>query len=267
VNAVRASSGEGEEGPEHTRGYETAERAHRPPEQAGIAEQLAASVRGLHRSAVPARLCETCLQNLPVSGVSVSVTQETGVRATLCASDGVAAHLAEIQDTLGDGPCLEASALKAPVFATDLTGGADARRWPVFAPHAVNAGIEAVYSLPLGHGTAPLGTVDLYRQRAGYLNEREVRIALQTADALTLALVALHHESPDDGEGGVPWLEGAEASHEEVHQATGMIMMQLDVGPGEALARMRGRAFSEGRTISEIAKDIVERTNDFDGSD
>lgn len=274
---MRAGSGSSsEEEPEGERRYAPAEtppesRDYGPPPEARgqmwVAEQFAASVQGLPPDAVPARLCEACVRILPISGVSISLTGETGMRATLCATDSVAAHLAEIQDTLGDGPCLEANAVIAPVFAADLTEGADAGRWPLFAPQAVQAGAEAVFSLPLGQGASRLGTVDLYRQQAGALGEREVRIALQAADALTLALVALHRGAPDVGEGSVPWLEGAEATHEEVHQATGMVMMQLGISPDEALARLRGRAFSQGRTITEVAQDIVKRRNDFDGND
>lgn len=212
------------------------------------------------------RLCEACVRILPVSGASISLVSTDGMRVTLCASDDVAAGLAEIQDTLGDGPSFRAVSLNAPVFATDLTNGSDGRRWPMFAPQATSAGAQAVYSLPLRQGTS-IGTVDLYRAQAGALSERELRVALHAADTLTLALLTLPPEEPDEGEPDVGWLVGATATREEVYQATGMIMVQLDVGAGEALARLRARAFTEGRTITELARDIIERTSDFHGND
>ncbi|MER6184219.1 hypothetical protein [Streptomyces sp. NPDC001652] len=66
---------------------------------------------------------------------------EMGV--VLCAGDGVAARLAEIQYTLGEGPCREAARLRAPVFATDLTHTPDTRRRPLFSVRAARAGVEA----------------------------------------------------------------------------------------------------------------------------
>lgn len=45
----------------------------------------------------------------------------------------------------------------------------------------------------------------------------------------------------------------------EVYQATGMIMGQLDVEPGEALLRLRGYAFAQGMTASVVAWHIIER--------
>ncbi len=42
-----------------------------------------------------------------------------------------------------------------------------------------------------------------------------------------------------------------------------MIMVQLDVSAEEALLRLRARAFAQGRTTSEVARDVVNRTMDM----
>ncbi len=78
------------------------------------------------------------------------------------ASDAAAARLAEIQATLGDGPSLYAAQAGAPVLASDLTADRAARRWPVFAQQAAEAGVRAVYSVPLGDDAVCVGTLDLY---------------------------------------------------------------------------------------------------------
>jgi AmiR/NasT family two-component response regulator len=54
-------------------------------------------------------------------------------------------------------------------------------------------------------------------------------------------------------------LDPAVASRAEIHQATGMVLMQLDVGADAALARMRAHAFVEGRLLIEVARDVVAR--------
>ncbi|HSX99374.1 MAG TPA: GAF and ANTAR domain-containing protein [Streptomyces sp.] len=233
-------------------------------ERARIAHALIAAVRGLSPPEVPTALCRACVTLLPVaSGLSVSVLgdgSETGV--VLCASDGVAARLAEVQYTLGEGPCMEAVRLRAPVFATDLTRTPDTRRWPLFSVQAARSGVEAAFSLPLTGAGSALGTLDLYRSTPGRLSRDEVRTALLVADAVTLAVIALDHASPAP-EGVVTWLAGAESDREEVHQATGMIMVRLGVSAEEALLRVRARAFAEGRTSVEIARAIIDRTMDL----
>ncbi|MFG2459138.1 GAF and ANTAR domain-containing protein [Streptomyces sp. NPDC048523] len=233
-------------------------------ERSRITGELIAGMSGLSPSEMPAALCRNCVALIPeVSGLSISVLADdadTGV--VLCASNDVSAHLAEIQFTLGEGPCREATGLRAPVFATDLTRAQDSRRWPLFCPQATKAGVEAVFSLPLASTGSALGTLDLYRDRPGSLSADRLRRALLVADAVTLAVLALDRGAADF-EGVVAWLSGAESDREEVHQATGMIMMQLGVSAEEALLRLRARAFTQGRTATQLAKAIIARTTDL----
>ncbi|MFB7651561.1 MULTISPECIES: GAF and ANTAR domain-containing protein [unclassified Streptomyces] len=233
-------------------------------QRAQIARELIVSVRGLPSSDVPHALCRACAALLPeASGLSVSVRgDDTDVGVLLFASDDVASYLADIQYTLGEGPCTEAVRLVAPVFATDLTRAPDARRWPLFSLQAARAGAEAVFSLPLTGAGRALGTLDLYQETAGPMSSARVRTALLVADALTLAVAALVHASADR-EGVVTWLEGAESDREEIYQATGMIMVQVGVSAEEALIRLRARAYALGRTSSQVARQIVDRTMDM----
>jgi hypothetical protein len=233
-------------------------------ERSRILSQLIAGVSGLSPSEAPAALCRTCVALLPeVAGLCISMPADGSDRGVvLCASDDVAARLAEIQYTLGEGPCREATRLRAPVFATDLTRAPDARRWPLFSAQATKAGVEAVFSLPLAGTGTTLGTLDLYQKTPGSLSVDRLRTALLVADAVTLTVLALDQASPDF-EGVVTWLSGAQSDREEVHQATGMIMMQLGVSAEEALLRLRARAFTQGRTATQVARAIIERTMDL----
>ncbi|MFE3181402.1 GAF and ANTAR domain-containing protein [Streptomyces violascens] len=232
-----------------------------------ITDALAAAAAGLDVEQVPEALCRACVQLVPVTGASVSIAAASGVQVTWCASDPVAARLAEAQYTLGDGPCHSALDQVAPVLAADLTQGIDARRWPVFAQQAVELGARAAFSLPLGTGARAIGTLDLYRDRPGPLAQRDLALALLVRDALTFAVSNLNQHDPfgpDPDDGGVAsWVEAAQADHMEVHQATGMVMIQLGTGPEQALDRMRARAFAQGRSVSEVARDVVARTLRF----
>ncbi|MFE7115529.1 GAF and ANTAR domain-containing protein [Streptomyces sp. NPDC057654] len=216
---------------------------------------------------LPATLCRACVELLPVTSASVSIVGSRTVSALWCASDRTAARLAEAQYTVGDGPCQSAIELVAPVLAPDLTRGPDARRWPVFAQQAVELGVRAVFSLPLGTSAQAIGTLDLYRDTTGELSERDLRIALLARDAVTFAVLNLQI-APDSrdqaaGTGVASWVEAAEADHMEVHQAIGMVMVQLGVDPEQALDRMRAYAFVQGRTVTEVSQDVLARTVRF----
>jgi AmiR/NasT family two-component response regulator len=48
-----------------------------------------------------------------------------------------------------------------------------------------------------------------------------------------------------------------------VHQATGMVAIQLDVSTVDALASLRAAAYRAGRSIYEVAVDVVNRRLTF----
>jgi hypothetical protein len=188
----------------------------------------------------------------------------------LCSSDQVARQLAEAQYILGAGPCLHAFSTGEPVFASDLSTGPDARRWPVFALRALEAGAKAVFSFPLAIGAIAAGTLDLYRDSPGALSESETGAALLIADAATIGVLRLYSGGGEteyvEGDGQMDWL-GDEVDHDEVHQATGMVMVQSDIGAEEAPLILRARAFASGLTLSALAHEVVERRTRFGGVD
>jgi hypothetical protein len=231
-------------------------------ERVRAADVIAEGVRGARPVEIPGRLCTVAVRLLPVIGASVSLRSD-GMPVQLSASSDQAAHLSEVQATLGDGPCTYAAETGAPVLASDLTNGRDARRWPVFAQQATAAGVQAVYSLPLGNDGVCVGTLDLYRATPGELTPRDLRTAQLVASVMTVALMALPR-GEENGHGDTePWLSGLATDHDEVYQAIGMIMVQLGVASDEALARLRAHAFAHNRTALEVARDVVSHRKRF----
>ncbi|UFR03747.1 GAF and ANTAR domain-containing protein [Streptomyces sp. Go40/10] len=238
-----------------------------------VSETLAAAARGAEDLlAVPHALCVACVRLLPVTGSSVSISGGRGIRVTWCASDRVAARVAELQYTVGDGPCQAALDRGAPVLAADLTEGPDARRWPIFAHEAVGLGVRAVFSLPIGVGRTAVGTLDLYSDRVGGLAEPDLRVALWVRDAVTFALMNFRTAvrgtagagtDEDTADEVASWVAASEADHTEVHQAVGMVMVQLDVDPCQALDRLRARAYADGRTVSQVSRDVLSHRLSF----
>jgi hypothetical protein len=181
-------------------------------------------------------------------------------RETIYASDQVASRLEELTLTLGEGPAVDAFA-GGPTLAADLNTVECLTRWPVFAPATVQAGVHGMFALPLRVGAVCLGVLDLYRARPGGLDREQLADALLLADT---ACGMLPDTAPGDrsGRDGY-WPERASPAHPEVHQATGMVTVQLGVSAAVALIRLRAYAYAHDRRLREVA-DVVARRLRFD---
>jgi hypothetical protein len=88
------------------------------------------------------------------------------------------------------------------------------------------------------------------------------------ADALVAADIArnavLYQPYAAGGPGLAELLDTGGTDRIVIHQATGMIAAQLDDTTANALARLRAAAFASGRSIYDIARDVVERRVRFD---
>jgi hypothetical protein len=173
------------------------------------------------------------------------------------ASDPVAAEVEELALTLGEGPGVDALT-GGPALVADLTAVECLACWPVFAPAALHAGVRAVFALPLRVGGIRLGVLDLYRASPGELDRERLADALLLADtACALLLDAQPQRDRPRLNGGGP--EQAGSAHPEVHQATGMITVQLGVSVAVALVRLRAYAYAHDRRLRDVAADVVAR--------
>ena len=55
-----------------------------------------------------------------------------------------------------------------------------------------------------------------------------------------------------------PW-DQSWSSRAEIHQATGMVLAQLEISATDAFARLRAHAFAEQRLLGDVARDVVAR--------
>jgi hypothetical protein len=186
-------------------------------------------------------------------GASVSLTGEAHVLSPVWASDATAERLEELQITLGEGPCLDAVATGAPVLVEDFAvGREDAWPWPAFGQDVADLGVRGLFAFPVEIGAVSLGSLEFYRREAGGLSSPQLSVALNAAEVVGGVLLALSADS-----GGNDIIPGYRLV---VHQAAGMITVQLDVAIGEAMSRLRARAYSQGRPINEVAAEVVAGT-------
>ncbi|MEU4606173.1 ANTAR domain-containing protein [Kribbella sp. NPDC023972] len=227
--------------------------------------QILADIMGTETAGLPERLCRACAVAIPVSGVGLALVTATGHGGTITATDGPAAVMEDLQATLGEGPCVDASHDGHPVLQSDLAA-TGAARWPGFTAAALQAGIAAVFAFPLQVGAIRLGTLDLYRDATGPLDRPQLAEALAFAEAATTILLHLQDGVPS-GQPLHPELAEAVESRREVHQATGMITVQAGVGLAEAMLLLQAYAYSSERSLLDVAKDVVARQLRFPPED
>jgi len=211
-----------------------------------------------------ARLCAVCAEITEMTGAGIMLLTGDTPQGSVCTTNDVSALIEELQYTLGEGPCIDAHRLHAAVIEPNLAAPSTAR-WAEFSRSALDAGVRAVFGFPVSVGDVHVGALNLYRDRPGPLTDD------QHADAVILANVAARSiigMQADAAPGAIaPALEASGNFRFVVHQASGMVAAQLDVPVAEALVRLRARAFGSGRSVSDIAADVVARRLRFSHGD
>ena len=200
------------------------------------------------------RICQACINGLDVDGAAISLHTASTLRETLFASDPTSDLLEELQFTLGEGACMDAARTGRPVLVPDIHDAAQSARWPFYAEAVERAGVGAVFALPLQWATINLGVLDLHRAASGSLPTAQLRDALGAADIAALMLLGLRTDP-----GGDRVWERSWGNRVEIHQATGMVVAQLDLSATDAFARLRAYAFVEHQLLGDVARDVVAR--------
>ncbi len=211
---------------------------------------------------IAADVCAAAVAAVQVSGAWLSAATGAERGHLMQATDDVSDRLAELQLTLGEGPCTDASVSGGPVLASDLGEIEAAGRWPVFAPAARQAGAGAIFAFPLRIGAIRAGVMSLYRERPGPLSAAQLGDALIFADTAILLLLDSEGQAAGSmpagsGPGGQP--PDLTLHRAEIDQATGMLTEQLGVGITEAFVRLRAYAYARDRRLADVARAIVAR--------
>ena len=212
-------------------------------------------------TAVGVRHAVTACAEAIGAGAVLSMSASLGSHEPVFATDPRSDELEDLQSTLGQGPSAEVIDGFGPVLEGELASAQALARWPEFSPAAVARGVAAVFAVPVGVGAARLGVLSLYRDWAGPLSRDQFNALLLYADAVVMLAL---HERGGLAPGAIDVIgEGFTERRAEVHQAAGMVSVQLGVSLTDALVAMRARAYAEGRTISQVAADVVARRLSF----
>jgi hypothetical protein len=193
------------------------------------------------------RLCRAATECLSLGGAAVQLMAAS--------SAAPSRRLGEVPFAVGEGPAVDAFSLARPVLVSDLLGEGQSR-WPGYVSVVSGQGIGAVYALPLHVGAVRLGVFELYDEHVRRLSSDELSLALVFAETATDCLL-----DPPAGT-AVALLDdpalGAMNQRIEIHQAQGMVTVDLGLDLTAALALMRAHAFSRNLTLFELARAILD---------
>lgn len=223
--------------------------------------ELLAQIVGPSGELETQRLCDVCAEVTGVTGAGIMLISGDIPRGSVCTTDAVSSLIEQLQYELGEGPCVDAYHQDRPVLEPNL-GDPASPRWLAFTGPAVDAGARAVFGFPVQVGAVRLGALNLYCDAPGPLSDDQHADALLMAGIVAQALMLLQASAPA---GTVAAELEANADFQYVvHQASGMVAAQLDASVGQALIRMRAHAFGNDRTLTEVARDVVDRRLRFD---
>ncbi len=194
-----------------------------------------------------------------VDAGSMSVTEHGRIETRHPTSEEIG-KLDSVQSELYEGPCI--TALEDPpesgiVVAQDL-GGADAQRWPRFAPHAVDAGFRALMSTQLSVEGGMRAALNLYSATPDAFD----------ANARTLAgLFGVQAAMLLYGSQQAAFLQRAVDSRDLIGRGKGILMERFGVGDEAAFEMLVKSSQDTNMKLTAVAQWLTETIGSARGSD
>jgi GAF domain-containing protein len=167
-------------------------------------------------------------------------------------TDPIVGEIDAFQNQAGEGPCLDAIAHAAMVYADDLeTDG----RWPAFGPRAAGRGVRSALALPLIDNGA-IGAINLYARFPAAFGVLDRAKGVVLASLASVALSAAH--TFEDEERRIGNLHSALSSREVIGQAQGILMERERIAADQAFDILRRASQYLNIKLREVAQALVD---------
>lgn len=201
-----------------------------------------------------ARLAWAAAQVLRADGAGVGLSVDRSLRLPWGASGRGAALAEQLQFTAGQGPCMDAFSGGQAVMASESV---ITRFWPGFAESFLQrTPFRSVFAMPIDD----IGVLDVYFHHEQGCLAVDVGAAAEVARELWSAVAGSAILMAADSQTGTP--TGVGGSRSQVSVAVGILIAALDLSASDALAVLRAHAFAGGRSVDEVAVDLVDGTLD-----
>ncbi len=205
-------------------------------------------------------IVSSAVETIPgVDAGSISMTQHGRVETRYPTSDAIR-KLDETQGELREGPCITAIDDPPPsgiLVARDFAG-ADAERWPHFAPRAVDAGYRALMSTQLSSNGGVRAALNLYSEGPDAFDEHAQTVAglfgVQASLLLYGSDTAMH-------------LQRAVDSRDLIGQAKGIVMERFKIDDEAAFQMLVRTSQDTNIKLTAVAQWLTSEIRTQAGSD
>lgn len=199
------------------------------------------------------QVLDACVALFDVDGAGILINDEQDVLRFVASTDGPGRMLEQTEAEAGEGPCTEAFISGAVVTSRDVTVETD--RWPVLAAAMSTQPIRAVLGTPVRIGGVPVGTLDVYRERAHDWDDSEVTALARYAEVIATTLTAAV-QAHTAGE-LARQLQYALDYRVVIERAVGYLMARESLDPVAAFNSLRTAARSRRTKVGEVAEHVL----------
>lgn len=201
------------------------------------------------------RLTTNCARLLDVASAGLLLADQGDTLHLIAASSERTHHLEVLQLQRDEGPCLDCYRSGYPVIVPDLAD--EEQRWPQFSQAARSVGFASVHALPMRLRDAVLGTLGLFGDSPGRLQDDDLALAQALVHVASVAIV--NEKSAADRETVNSQLQHALTSRILLEQAKGVIAYVGVLDMDEAFTVLRRYARDHGQKLSDIAARVINR--------
>ena len=200
-------------------------------------------------------LVTECAGILDTSAGGIMLVDAKG-QLHLVASTNEQSTLVEImQLNAGAGPCVDCFTSGAPVTVGDID--VDGAKWPDFRAEALKLGFRSVHATPMRLRGEILGAMNLFSTKLGELNPEDIAVAKALTDVATIGLLQARGVKESRAIAGQ--LQHALDSRIIIEQAKGVVSEQFGLSMSDSFAALRQSARSNNRTLTDVARNVVDR--------
>nr|WP_254281011.1 GAF and ANTAR domain-containing protein [Frigoribacterium sp. VKM Ac-2836] len=200
-------------------------------------------------------LVERTTSLFDASDAGIILVGSTGDLEVIASTNERSKLVGLLQLRAGEGPCVESYSTGTVVSVPDL--GEIDDRWPVFADLARDSGYGSVHAIPLRLRDQTLGSLNLFRDSTGTLNEDDATAAQALADVATISI--LQERALREVDSTREQLQRALDGRVVIEQAKGVVSYTQSVDMDEAFQRIRRHARSNRLPLVEVAAAVVAR--------
>lgn len=173
---------------------------------------------------------------------------------TVAGSSQRAVELDQLEQAVGDGPCIKALREMSPVIIDDVTGDS---RWPELTRKFAEANVHSSLGVPLEISSEASAALNFFASKPGMFTanvyEKAVGFAAAAHNTLHLSVRLGTAQSRADD------LEAAMQSRTAINLACGVIMAQNRCSQAEAMDILTKVSSNRNRKLREVAAELIEQ--------